>query len=127
MPSTGRDTVLEPKELSALVDAGKTIQKTFTPVLDASGQPKPWDIEFGFAAGKLWLFQCRPFQGNDQLKNIPALAPLDGCEVLAGLGAIDAGAEHPDVLVTDERFGPGLGEVLGRVLLERARQRRPAA
>ncbi len=84
VPSTGRDTVLDQKELSALVDAGKTIQKTFTPVLDASGKPKPWDIEFGFAAGKLWLFQCRPFQGNDQLKNLPALAPLDGAGAANG-------------------------------------------
>ena len=56
-----------------------------------------------------------------------ALAPLDGAEVLAGFGAIDAGAEHPDALVTDERFGPGLAGLLGRVLIERARQRRPAA
>jgi hypothetical protein len=84
VPSTGRDTVLEPKELSALVDAGKTIQRTFAPVLGASGNPKPWDIEFGFAAGKLWLFQCRPFLGNDQLKNLPALAPLDGATVASG-------------------------------------------
>ena len=27
--------------------------------------------------GKLWLFQCRPFLGNDDLKNVPALATLD--------------------------------------------------
>jgi len=55
-----------------------------------------------------------------------ALAPLDGTEVLAGLGAIDAGADAPDVLVVDERFGPALGELLGRVLLERSRSRRAA-
>ena len=37
-----------------------------------------------------------------------ALAPLDGGEVLAGIGAIDFGAEAPDVLVIDERFArPG--------------------
>ena len=84
-PEKGNAIIADtPLELSALVDAGKTIQKTFTPVLDASGQPKPWDIEFGFAAGKLWLFQCRPFQGNDQLKNIPALAPLDGAGAANG-------------------------------------------
>ena len=56
-----------------------------------------------------------------------ALAPLDGTEVLAGFGAIDAGADAPDVLVVDERFGPALADVLGRVLLERARPRRRAA
>jgi hypothetical protein len=56
-----------------------------------------------------------------------ALAPLDGAEVLAGFGAIDAGAEDPDVLVVDERFGPELADLLGRVLIERARGRRRAA
>ncbi len=56
-----------------------------------------------------------------------ALAPLDGTEVLAGIGAIDFGAEDPDVLVVDDRFAPGLGDVLGRVLIERSRSRRSAA
>ncbi len=78
VPSTGSDTVLAPDELQQLIDAGKAITKRFTPVLNAAGQPKPWDIEFGFTKGKLWLFQCRPFLGNDELKNIPALAALDG-------------------------------------------------
>ncbi|MCC6765166.1 MAG: hypothetical protein IT293_10925 [Deltaproteobacteria bacterium] len=77
VPSTGRDTVLEPAELEQLVAAGKKITDEFTPVRNAAGKPKPWDIEFGFTNGKLWLFQCRPFLGNDELKNIPALAALD--------------------------------------------------
>ena len=55
-----------------------------------------------------------------------ALAPVDGTEVLAGFGAIDLGEDAPDALVIDERFTPGLGEVLGRVLVERARPRRVA-
>lgn len=55
-----------------------------------------------------------------------ALAPLDGTEVLAGIGAIDFGEDAPDVLVVDDRFGPALGELLGRVLLERSRSRRVA-
>ena len=75
--STGRETVLEPDELEHLVAAGQEITKKFTPVTNAAGQPKPWDIEFGFKDGKLWLFQCRPFLGNDELKNVPALAALD--------------------------------------------------
>ncbi|MCC6850157.1 MAG: hypothetical protein IT294_16800 [Deltaproteobacteria bacterium] len=77
VPSTGRDTVLAPAELEQLVAAGKKITDQFAPVLNAAGKPKPWDIEFGFTSGKLWLFQCRPFLGNDELKNIPALAALD--------------------------------------------------
>ena len=55
-----------------------------------------------------------------------ALAPLDGTEVLAGVGAIDFGEDAPDLLVVDERFAPGLGDVLGRVLIERSRSRRAA-
>jgi phosphoenolpyruvate synthase/pyruvate phosphate dikinase len=78
VPSTGRDTVLEPEELKQLVAAGQEITRKFTPVTNAAGQARPWDIEFGFTKGKLWLFQCRPFLGNDDLKNLPALAALDG-------------------------------------------------
>ena len=55
-----------------------------------------------------------------------ALAPIDGEEVLVGLGAIDFGEAAPDVLVVDDRFAPALGELLGRVLIERARSRRAA-
>ena len=55
-----------------------------------------------------------------------ALAPVDGTEVLAGFGAIDVGEDAPDTLLIDERFSPGLGELLGRVLVERARPRRVA-
>ena len=77
VPSSGKEFVLEPDELKQIVGAGQTITEKFTPVKDPSGRPRPWDIEFGFKGGKLWLFQCRPFLGNDELKNIPALAPLE--------------------------------------------------
>ena len=53
------------------------IRDTFPATKDASGAPRAWDIEFGFAGGKLWLFQSRPFIGNDDLSNVPALAALD--------------------------------------------------
>jgi phosphoenolpyruvate synthase/pyruvate phosphate dikinase len=78
VPASGSDTVLAPEEVQQITAAGEKITETFTPVMGAAGKPKPWDIEFGFAKGKLWLFQCRPFLGNDQLRNIPALAPLEG-------------------------------------------------
>ncbi len=55
-----------------------------------------------------------------------AFAPLDGAETLMGLGAIDAGEDAPDVLVVDERLAGGLAELLGRVLVERARPRHAA-
>jgi hypothetical protein len=76
--ATGRESVLEPEELKALVSAGQTITQRFEPARDGGGRALPWDIEFGFVGGKLWLFQCRPFIGNDALKNVPALAALEG-------------------------------------------------
>jgi hypothetical protein len=78
VPASGGETVLAPNEVEEIVGAGRQITERFTPVLGPSGQPRPWDIEFGFAGGKLWLFQCRPFLGNDQLKNVRALLPLEG-------------------------------------------------
>lgn len=76
--STGRATVLEPSEVDRLIAAGKAITEKFEPTHDPAGRPRPWDIEFGFTGGKLWLFQCRPFIGNDSLRNVPALAALEG-------------------------------------------------
>ena len=55
-----------------------------------------------------------------------AFAALDGRETLVGLGAIDCGEDAPDVLVVDERLAAGLGEVLSRVPVERARPRHAA-
>ena len=77
VPASGSETVLDPRELQQIIGAGQRISASFTPVEDHNGNPRPWDIEFGFARDNLWLFQCRPFLGNDQLKNVPALAPLE--------------------------------------------------
>ena len=77
LPSTGEEFVLSDQELEQLIAAAGKIKKAFKPSLDQSGKPQPWDIEFGFAKGKLWLFQCRPFIGNEEVRNIPALAALD--------------------------------------------------
>ncbi len=77
VPSTGREYVLSPDEVKAITDAGLKIRNTLKPALDKKGNPKAWDIEYGFAKGKLWLFQVRPFIGNEDFSNIPALAGLD--------------------------------------------------
>ncbi|CAG0964835.1 hypothetical protein MYXO_00970 [Myxococcaceae bacterium] len=76
--SSGSEYVLSRADIEKLVAAGKKIAATFEPARDPAGRPRPWDIEFGFVGDKLWLFQSRPFIGNDSLKNIPALAALEG-------------------------------------------------
>ena len=95
VPASGSDTVLAPGELHDIIAAGQKISENFEPVKDPAGKPKPWDIEFGFSKGKLWLFQCRPFLGNDQLKNIPALAPLEWTTTAKGA----------DTLSLEEKIG----------------------
>lgn len=76
--ATGSSYVLSEDELEDLIDAAKKIREELEPATDPGGRPMPWDIEFGFADGHLWLFQTRPFVGNEELKNMPALAALDG-------------------------------------------------
>jgi Pyruvate phosphate dikinase, AMP/ATP-binding domain len=75
--STGREFVLSDAEVTALADAARKIESSLEPTVNFAGTPRPWDIEYGFADGKLWLFQTRPFIGSDEVANLPALARLD--------------------------------------------------
>jgi len=68
---------LTEEELEKVTAAAIEISNTFEATRDATGNPRPWDIEFGFANGQLWLLQARPFVGNEEIQNLPALAPLD--------------------------------------------------
>lgn len=85
VPASRSEQVLSPREIEQLIAAGKEVESRLEAARDSAGRPRPWDIEFGFAAGKLWLFQSRPFIGNESVKNVPALASLD-----AGTGTADA-------------------------------------
>ena len=64
-------------EIIALADAAQKIEASLEPTMSSSGSARPWDIEYGFAGGKLWLFQSRPFIGSEDMANLPALARLD--------------------------------------------------
>jgi hypothetical protein len=77
VPSTGSERVLTDKELTELVAAAEKIGREFAPEKGVDGNPLPWDIEYGFVKGHLYLFQTRPFVGNSDLRNLPALAALD--------------------------------------------------
>jgi hypothetical protein len=77
VPSTGQEYVLSKDELDKVIAVAIEINEKLEPSRDASGTPRPWDIEFGFANGQLWLFQTRPFVGNEELRNLSALASLD--------------------------------------------------
>jgi phosphoenolpyruvate synthase/pyruvate phosphate dikinase len=75
--SSGSEYVLTDSERHILVQAANKIKNTFPAEISVSGQPQAWDIEYGFVNGHLYLFQVRPFVGNEDMKNLPALTALD--------------------------------------------------
>jgi hypothetical protein len=77
VPSTRNEYVLSDSEIRDLTSTANVIKKKISATKDADGRPRPWDIEYGFADGKLWLFQVRPFLGNESMQNIPALAAYE--------------------------------------------------
>jgi len=65
------------RQLRALADEVAT---RYAPVFDERGHQRPWDIEFGFVAGELTLFQIRPLvERGPQLADrfVAALARRD--------------------------------------------------
>lgn len=52
--------VMTPAEIDQLRDLAVEVAAKYVPVPDDEGEPRPWDIEFGFVDGELTLFQIRP-------------------------------------------------------------------
>ncbi|MDX1507099.1 MAG: PEP/pyruvate-binding domain-containing protein [Woeseiaceae bacterium] len=52
--------VMTPAEIEQLRKLAVEVASRYEPVTDDNGQPRPWDIEFGFVDGELTLFQIRP-------------------------------------------------------------------
>ncbi len=52
--------VLTERDKAALRQLAVDVNERYPPIRDASGKSQPWDVEFGFVAGELTLFQIRP-------------------------------------------------------------------
>lgn len=64
------DSLLLPEEVAQLVSLAKALPTQYPQLVDAQGRRAPADIEFGFLAGKLMLFQIRPFlQSQTAMRN----------------------------------------------------------
>ena len=75
----------------------------------------------GVQAGDLEIGRLLAFDPASRIV-LCAFAPIDGCETLVGIGAMDLDEEaEPDALVVDERLAGGLSALLGDVLRDRAR------
>lgn len=76
-PTSGSDRVLTEDEIRQLAHLAGTLSDKFAPVRDSQGRKLPWDVEFGFREGKLWLFQLRPLAAGTPLGQMKRLARLD--------------------------------------------------
>jgi hypothetical protein len=80
LPASGSDTVLQPGEITQLIDFAQNLPEKFPPITDDEGNPAPADVEFGFIDGQLRLFQLRPFldsktaRGSGYLQRMEARA-----------------------------------------------------
>ena len=78
MPATGAERVLTEQELSALVAAAlRRSRKNSARRRDRAAICCPGISNMGLWAENSYLFQTRPFVGNSDLRNLPALAALD--------------------------------------------------
>lgn len=68
--------VLTPAEIEQLRWLGRELPERF-PQRDESGQVVPADVEFGFVAGRLALFQIRPYLQSRQARRDRFLLELD--------------------------------------------------
>lgn len=77
LPTSGSDTVLQPAEIDRLIEFAKGLPEKFPPITDEEGNPAPADVEFGFVAGKLQLFQLRPFLESKRARGIGYLHQME--------------------------------------------------
>jgi hypothetical protein len=74
---SGAERVLLDPEIAALKDLVQTLRERFDPPRDEAGQALPWDVEFGFLDGALWLFQIRPLSSDSPTAQLAGLAAMD--------------------------------------------------
>ncbi len=74
---SGAERVLLDLEVAALKDLVQTLRERFDPPRDEAGRTLPWDIEFGFLDGALWLFQIRPLSSDSPTAQLAGLAAMD--------------------------------------------------
>jgi len=77
LPTSGSDTVLQAAEIDRLIEFAKSLPENFPPITDDDGNPAPADVEFGFVAGKLQLFQLRPFLESKKARGIGYLHQME--------------------------------------------------
>lgn len=92
LPASGREFVLRRSEIERLTALARTLPEVFPAATDDAGKPVPFDVEFGFHDGRLYLFQIRPFLGNRRTRANALLQSLDAADSRSIQGRIDIDA-----------------------------------
>ncbi len=95
LPTTGSDYVLSEADIAQVRQLADEVRSKFPPEKDAQGNLLPWDIEFGFAKGELWLFQIRPLSRYRETKTLEALASIEGSGTGSRQVNLNAGVGRP--------------------------------
>jgi phosphoenolpyruvate synthase/pyruvate phosphate dikinase len=77
VPASGLRPVLKPEEIQQLITLARQVPRRFPMIRDTRGRQVPADIEFGFVAGRLILFQIRPFLESERAQKSLFLNQLD--------------------------------------------------
>lgn len=75
--ASGKETVLSNAEVEALRNLAHTLPERFPDLVDQTGQVVPAEVEFGFARGRLMLFQIRPFLTSIRARQSALLQAMD--------------------------------------------------
>jgi phosphoenolpyruvate synthase/pyruvate phosphate dikinase len=75
--ASGTETVLSRSDITQLMALAGEIPQRFPWLKDKGGHPTPADVEFGFARGRLYLFQIRPYLESSEAKRNQYLWHLD--------------------------------------------------
>jgi hypothetical protein len=89
VPASGRDTLLQPAEIEQLRALAADVEQRFPMPAAADRRPAPADIEFGFRAGKLELFQIRPFVESRRARRSQYLIDMDRDSARGRLQVVD--------------------------------------
>ncbi len=89
VPASGSEYVLTQEEIARLKALVQELDDRFEPEVDSHGRPLPWDVEFGFLAGELLLFQIRPLASDPATRSVAGLVELDRAVLRRGHRPVD--------------------------------------
>jgi phosphoenolpyruvate synthase/pyruvate phosphate dikinase len=91
VPASGTETVVSRSDMTQLMALARELPQRFPWLKDDHGHPVPADVEFGFAGGRLYLFQIRPYLESRKARQNQYLRQLDEVFLRSDQTGVDLG------------------------------------